>query len=177
MRVSRIHKIVGLCLITLVVTMGAGQAGPKGDTIVDVALAANGPGGAFEGQLSTLIAALQASDPSVIETLSGNGQFTVFAPTDGAFAKLGLDAGNIGGAFSQQELTDILLYHVARGRRDAGSVTSASQIRTLQGGFLSVSGASLGDLVGRSSNIVVTDISAANGLIHVIDTVVLPFNP
>lgn len=152
-------------------------AGPKGDTIVDVALAANGPGGAFEGQLSTLIAALQAADPAVISTLSGNGQFTVFAPTDAAFEALGLNAGNIGGAFSTSTLTDILLYHVARGHRDASSVTSASRIRTLQGGFLMVNGATLEDAVGRSANIIVTDIPAANGIIHVLDQVVLPFSP
>lgn len=173
-----VFQPVAIALITVAFLVpGVAEAKRGGDTIVDVALAANGPGGPFEGQLSTLIAALQAADPSVLETLSGNGQFTVFAPTDDAFANLGLNAGNIGGAFSQQALTEILLYHVARGHRAASDVTSASQIRTLQGGFLSVSGDQLGDLVGRSATIVVTDIGASNGIIHVINEVVLPFNP
>ncbi|MDH3214803.1 MAG: fasciclin domain-containing protein [Candidatus Krumholzibacteria bacterium] len=177
MRVSRMQSIIALVLVAAVMVTSGVEAGPKGDTIVDVALAANAPGGPFAGQLSTLIAALQAADPSVLSTLSGNGQFTVFAPTDQAFANLGLNAGNIAGTFPQETLTQILLYHVARGRRAAADVTSSSQIRTLQRGFLSVSGASLGDLVGRTANIVVTDIEAANGIIHVIDEVVLPFNP
>lgn len=152
-------------------------AGPKGDTIVEVALAANGPGGAFEGQLSTLIAALQAADPAVLSTLDGNGQYTVFAPTDDAFAALGLNAGNIAGAFSTQTLTEILLYHVAHGRRDAADVTSSTQIRTLYKDFIGVSGAVLTDKVSRTANIIVTDIPAANGIIHVIDQVVLPYSP
>lgn len=173
-----ITSVLSLTLIAVLISApGISNAGPKGNTIVDVALAANGPGGAFEGQLSTLIAALQAADPAVLSTLSGNGQHTVFAPTDAAFEALGLNAGNIGGAFSTQTLTDILLYHVANGRRDAADVTSSKQIRTLYKDFLYVSGAVLTDKVGRSANIIVTDIPASNGIIHVIDQVVLPFSP
>jgi uncharacterized surface protein with fasciclin (FAS1) repeats len=153
------------------------SAGPKGETIVDVAVAANGPGGAFEGQLNTLIAALGAADPSVPASLSGNGQFTVFAPTDAAFSNLGLDPSNVGTALSGDDLTQILLYHVARGRRDASDVTSSSRVRTLQGEFLSVSGAELEDATGRTATIIATDVPAANGIIHVIDEVVLPFLP
>ena len=97
-----------LGVLMLGFTVGA-QAGPKGDSIVDVAIAANGPSGAYENQLNTLIAALQAADPSILETLSGNGQHTVFAPTDAAFAALGLNADNIGSAFPQSALSDILL--------------------------------------------------------------------
>jgi uncharacterized surface protein with fasciclin (FAS1) repeats len=155
----------------------AQAAGPKGDSIVSVAVAANGPGGPYEGQLNTLIAALQAADPSVLSTLSGNGQHTVFAPTDAAFASLGLNASNIAGAFPQETLTEILLFHVVNGRRAANDVTRANRIRTLQGGFLSASGASLTDQVGRTANIIATDIGASNGIIHVIDQVLLPFNP
>jgi uncharacterized surface protein with fasciclin (FAS1) repeats len=124
--------------------------------------------------LSTLITALKAADPSVLETLSGKEQFTVFAPTNEAFAALGLNAENIAEKFSQEALTNILLLHVAEGRRDAKSVTSAKEIRTLQGGTLSVDGAVLGDLAGRKANIVITDIEADNGIIHLIDAVVLP---
>jgi uncharacterized surface protein with fasciclin (FAS1) repeats len=148
------------------------QAAPKGDSIVDVALAAN----AQTGEFSILIAALQAADPAVIQTLSGNGQFTVFAPTDAAFVsllgELGLSADQL---WSNQDLvTQVLLYHVARGNRDSADVIGPSRIRTLQRGFLFQSGGVLTDANGRTANIIATDIPAANGVIHVIDRVVLP---
>lgn len=148
------------------------QAAPKGDSIVDVALAAN----AQTGEFSILIAALQTADPAVIRTLDGNGQFTVFAPTDAAFVsllgELGLTADQL---LSNQDLvTQVLLYHVARGNRDSADVLASSRIRTLEGEFLFQSGGVLTDANGRTSNIVTVDIEAANGIIHVIDRVVLP---
>jgi uncharacterized surface protein with fasciclin (FAS1) repeats len=148
------------------------QAAPKGDTIVDVALAAN----AQTGEFSILIAALQAADPAVIRTLDGRGQFTVFAPTDAAFVsllgELGLTADQL---LSNRELvTRVLLYHVARGNRDSAQVLASSRIRTLEGGFLFQSGGLLTDANGRTSNIVAVDIEASNGVIHVIDRVILP---
>jgi uncharacterized surface protein with fasciclin (FAS1) repeats len=147
-------------------------AAPKGDTIVDVALAYN----AKYGEFSKLIAALQAADPAVIKTLSGNGQFTVFAPTDAAFDSL-LQELNISEAdllSDQALLTQVLLYHVARGNRDSAEVLGSSRIRTLQGGFLFQSGGVLTDANGRTSNIIAVDFKASNGVIHVIDRVVLP---
>jgi uncharacterized surface protein with fasciclin (FAS1) repeats len=170
MRRALLYLCLGLLVVT---TVGSAKAGPKGDTIVDVVIQANSSG-PYAGMFDTLIAALQAADPSVLATLSGNGQFTVFGPTDDAFSNLGLDDSNIG-TVPQNVLTDILLYHVARGRRDAADVTTSSQIRTLYREFLSVSGAQLTDTQGRTANIIVTDVEAANGLIHVIDEVVLPF--
>lgn len=148
------------------------QAAPKGDSIVDVALAAN----AETGEFSILIAALQAADPAVIRTLDGNGQFTVFAPTDAAFVsllgELGLSADQL---LSDQALvTQVLLYHVARGNRDSADVLASSRIRTLEGGFLFQSGGVLTNANGRTSNIIAVDIPASNGVIHVIDRVVLP---
>jgi len=145
---------------------------PPGDTIVDVALAANDATGEF----SILIAALGAADPSVIQTLGGNGQFTVFAPTDAAFVallgELGLTAEEL---LAETELvTDVLLYHVARGRRDSTAVLGSKLIKTLQGGFLKQDGGVLTDRNGRTSNIIAVDVEAANGIIHVIDRVVLP---
>jgi uncharacterized surface protein with fasciclin (FAS1) repeats len=148
------------------------QAAPKGDSIVDVALKAN----AQTGEFSILIAALQAADPAVIKTLSGNGQFTVFAPTDAAFVSL-LGELNLTAAqlLSNKALvTQVLLYHVARGERDSADVLSSSRIRTLERGFLFQSGGVLTDANGRTANIIATDIPAANGIIHVIDRVVLP---
>jgi len=148
------------------------QAAPKGNTIVDVALAAN----AQNGDFSLLIAALQAADPAVIQTLSGKGQFTVFAPTDAAFVsllnELGVSAGDL--LSNKALVTQVLLYHVARGNRDSADVLASSRIRTLQRGFLFQSGGVLTDANGRTANIIATDIPASNGVIHVIDRVVLP---
>lgn len=155
------------------------HAGPKGPTIVDVAIAANGEGGAFEGQLDSLIAAVLAADPIVADALSGNGQFTVFAPTDTAFGKLGLTPEAIDELASTEAgkaaLTDVLLYHVAHGRRYASDVLDSTRIRVLKGGFLFQDAGVLTDNVERTSTIVATDIEAANGVIHAIDTVVLPY--
>jgi len=151
------------------------QAAPKGPTIVDVAIAANSSG-PFAGQFDTLIAAVLAADPAVLATLSGNGQFTVFAPTDDAFATLGLTPANIG-SLPQGFLTEVLLYHVARGNRDSAEVLASSRIRTLNRGFLLQNGGVLTDNLGRTANIIVTDVPAANGIIHAIDAVVLPYAP
>jgi transforming growth factor-beta-induced protein len=71
-------------------------------------------------------------------------------------------------------VTRVLLYHVARGNRDSQDVLASSRIRTLEGGFLYQSGGVLTDANGRTSNIIVVDIKASNGVIHVIDRVVLP---
>ena len=144
--------------------------------IVQTAIAVNSEG-PYAGQFDTLIAAVLAADPVVLETLSGNGKFTVFAPTDDAFAALGLDASNIG-SLGQETLTQILLYHVARGERLAADVTTARQIRSLQGTFFYPNmSATITDAVGRTSNIIVTDVLASNGVIHAIDQVILPFAP
>ncbi|MEJ2515540.1 MAG: fasciclin domain-containing protein [Gammaproteobacteria bacterium] len=169
--------LLALIPAALLATAPAASAGPKGPTIVDVAIAANAPDGPFPGAFDTLITAVLAADPIVLDTLTGNGQFTVFAPTDEAFAKLGLNPDNIGSAFDQQTLTGILLYHVAHGRQASTSVTRKSQIRMLQFGFLSADGLVLTDNVGRTSTIQVPDVEAANGVIHGVSDVVLPFAP
>lgn len=165
-----------LVLLIAVFTFGslapAAQAAPQRNTIVDVALAEN----ARSGEFSILIAALQAADPAVLRTLSGKGQFTVFAPTDAAFAsllgELGMTADEL--LDNQALVTQVLLYHVAKGNRDSAEVLASKRIRTLQGGFLLQKGGVLTDARGRTSNIVAVDIQASNGVIHVIDRVVLP---
>jgi uncharacterized surface protein with fasciclin (FAS1) repeats len=119
---------------------------------------------------TTLVAAVQAA--GLVETLSGNRQFTVFAPDNAAFAKLGLDASNIG-TLPKETLTNILLYHVAPGERFANSVVNARQIRMMNKQFTQVSVTSAGAFINQSK-IVATDIDASNGVIHVIDTVLLP---
>ena len=135
-------------------------------TIVDVALAVN----AESGEFSTLIAAVVAAD--LVGALSGNGQLTVFAPTDAAFAELDLNADNIGD-LDTATLTNILLYHVANGRRMAEDVVSSDQIRMKNGQFTMISVTDDGAYI-NDSMIVATDVPADNGVIHVIDAVLLP---
>lgn len=165
------------CLMFAVMVFGslASEAKAQTGNLVEVALAVNGEGSPYEGQFDTLIAAVLAADPVVVETLTGRGQFTVFAPTDDAFAALGYDATNIA-TLGQDTLTEVLLYHVARGRRDAGEVTTSDRIRSLQGTFFFPnSSATITDALGREANIIVTDVPASNGIIHAIDAVILPY--
>jgi transforming growth factor-beta-induced protein len=141
-------------------------------SIVDVALAAN----AEAGEFSILIAALQAANPSIINRLSQTGEYTVFAPTDAAFLalldELGLTAEQL---LSDRKLVSrVLRYHIARGILDSEEVLASERIRTLQGGWLFQSGGVLTDAYGRTANIIATDIEASNGVVHVIDRVVLP---
>lgn len=171
-------KVVAASSLLLILALGIAVpeaiAAPKGPTVVDVAVMVN-TSGPFAGQFDTLIAALVAM-PSVLMTLGGNGQFTVFAPTDDAFAALGLDENNVG-TLPRDFLRDVLSYHVARGRRDAADVVSSDRIRTLYKDFLLQSEGVLTDNLGRDANIIVTDVFAANGVIHAIDAVVLPYAP
>lgn len=153
-------------------------AGPKGPNLVDVAVAVNSEG-PYAGEFDTLIAAVLAADPAVVQTLTGNGQHTVFAPTDSAFLMLGITAENLDGLLADgvltvEGLTEILLYHVAHGRRLSGSVLESMQIRMLNRGFVQQAGGVLTDNQGGMSTIIVPDVPAANGVIHAIDAVLLP---
>lgn len=145
------------------------------NNIVDVAVAVNSSG-PFAGQFDTLIAAVQAANPAIIKRLTSKRQSTVFAPTDDAFAQLGLDASNVG-TLPQDFLTDVLLYHVLNGKRGSADILASTRLRTLQGGILRQAGGVLTDNLGRHSAIIVTDVGASNGVIHAIDTVVLPYAP
>lgn len=163
--------------ISVMATPAMAKGGPPSvdGNIVEVAIEVNSEG-PFAGEFDTLIDAVLAADEVVLETLSSRGQYTVFAPTDDAFVallgELGLTADEL---LSDQELvTQVLLYHVARGERDAADVIGSDRIRMLSGGFLSQDGGVLTDNNDREANIVVTDVPASNGIIHVIDTVVLP---
>lgn len=111
-----------------------------------------------------------------MRTLSGNGQFTVFAPTEDAFALLGLDENNVG-TLGPDVLKDVLLYHVAPGRRYSEDVLNSYRIRTIYKDFLLQNGGVLTDVLGREASIIATDVEARNGVIHAIDAVVLPFAP
>jgi uncharacterized surface protein with fasciclin (FAS1) repeats len=164
--------LAALAVAALTVAPASSSAG----NLAETAAAANSSG-PYAGSFDTLLAAVGAADPAVLEKLTSPGQVTVFAPTDDAFAAAGLDETSVATAFSQADLTKILLYHVAPGRQSASSVTKKKQIRTLAGMFLAVNGAVLTDELGRDSNILVTDVEADNGVIHAIDSVLLPFQP
>ena len=169
MRIGKALSLVSLAIL-LAVAVGAvaparASAAPSGPSIVDIALASN----AETGEFSTLIAALQAAD--LVGVLDGNKHYTVFAPTDAAFAQLGLNASNIS-SLDKATLTTILLYHVTHGDRFSQSVVGARQIRMLNGEFTKIS--TSGGVTINGANIVAVDIDARNGVIHVIDQVLLP---
>ena len=128
-----VRMVLALTVLALI-TAPAFAKGPKGPTVVDVALSVNADG-PFAGEFDTLIAAVSCSgQEAVFDYLSGNGQRTVFAPIDSAFEALGLDEGNICSALDSMVLSDILQYHIAKGRRTSDLVASADQIRMLFGG-------------------------------------------
>jgi uncharacterized surface protein with fasciclin (FAS1) repeats len=146
---------------------------PPAETIVDVASSSE--------DFSILVFALGAT--GLDSALDGEGQFTVFAPTNAAFeaaaADLGFTLDQLVGLLvaNPEYLEDVLLYHVAPGRRTSNAVIGSERINTLQGGFLYQEGGVLTDQVGREVGIVLTDVTASNGIIHVIDNVVLPYLP
>jgi uncharacterized surface protein with fasciclin (FAS1) repeats len=132
-----------------------------------VALNASGP---YAGSFDTLIC-LVSNNPAVLETLSQKGQYTVFAPTDAAFSAIGITNSNCAGA--APAVTGVLLYHVAHGRRDAAAVVSSTRIRMLNKQSTTIS-SSDGRYYVNNAQIVATDVFASNGVIHAIDTVLLP---
>ena len=152
---------------------GAAMSGP---TIVDIATG--------NPDFSILVEALQAAD--LVDALDGKRQFTVFAPTNAAFTalldRLGLTAEELLG--NEELLTDVLLYHVAPGERFSDDVLDSEQIRTLQGGFvfpLAEGGEFFivdGDADSPNARLLAAeeliDIDASNGVVHVIDQVLLP---
>jgi uncharacterized surface protein with fasciclin (FAS1) repeats len=128
--------------------------------IVDTAVAA--------GSFKTLTAALQAA--GLVDTLKGKGPFTVFAPTDEAFAKIpkaDLDAL----LANKPKLTAVLTYHVVPGKVMAADV-KAGPVKTVQGSSLQIT--TQGGVKVDNANVVKTDITATNGVIHVIDAVIMP---
>lgn len=139
-------------------------------TIVQIALCVNGQTGEFD----TLIAAL--STAGLVDALNAHGQFTVFAPTDAAFTRLGLTPANIG-SVPPATLTNILLYHVASGERFAKDFRRRQNVTMLNGDKILVYRSNRNILIkfddGRA-RVVAGDIDATNGVIHVIDRVLLP---
>jgi len=144
-------------------------AQPQGDDIVDIA--------AGNPDFSTLVAAVQAA--GLVDTLKGDGPFTVFAPTNDAFAAL--PAGTLDSLLlpeNKDTLTSILTYHVVPGQVTAGDVLGTRQnVATVNGATVDVNGQAgkLGTGVKvNDANVTAADIFATNGVIHVIDKVLLP---
>ena len=122
------------------------------------------------GSFTTLAKALQAT--GLVETLKGPGPFTVFAPTDEAFAKL--PAGTVEGLLQNPEkLKSILLYHVVSGKVTAKDVAGIKSAKTVEGSSAKVT-ARNGKVMIDRANVVKADIMASNGVIHVIDSVIMP---
>jgi len=151
-------KLLALSVLTLV--LGSAQA--AGKTIVDIA--------ASDPQFSTLVAALKAA--GLVETLSGKGPFTVFAPTNAAFAKIPkADLDKL--LADKAALTKVLTYHVVAGKVTAAQVMKLKMAKTVQGSDVNVM------VMGKSveingAKVIKANIMASNGIIHVIDTVLMP---
>jgi uncharacterized surface protein with fasciclin (FAS1) repeats len=162
-----ISKIMGLMLIAALAVCSNMMSADAADhhekkDIVDTAVAA--------GSFKTLAAALEAA--GLIETLKGKGPFTVFAPTDEAFAKL--PAGTVEALLKDKEkLTKILLYHVVAGNVMAKDVVKLKSAQTVQGSSVKII-TRKGKVMVDNANVVKTDVAASNGVIHVIDSVILP---
>jgi uncharacterized surface protein with fasciclin (FAS1) repeats len=141
----------------------AGSKAASAD-IVDTAVAA--------GSFNTLVAAVQAAD--LVDTLKGEGPFTVFAPTDEAFAKL--PAGTVDNLLkpeNKDQLVAVLTYHVLPGKVMSGDIAGKTlEAATVQGSNVSID-ATDGVMIDNAS-VTAADIEASNGVIHVIDTVILP---
>lgn len=146
-------------LIALALSAGASLSAMAQD-IVDTAVKA--------GNFKTLVAAVQAA--GLVDTLKGPGPFTVFAPTDDAFAKI--PKVTLDGLLADKAaLTKVLTYHVVPGKVMAADV-KAGKVKTVEGRDLTVS-TSMGVMVDQSK-VIATDVAASNGVIHAIDTVLMP---
>lgn len=146
--------------LMIAAALAASALAAQAKDIVDVAVGA--------GSFKTLVTAVQAA--GLVDTLKSPGPFTVFAPTDAAFAKIPkatLDALMA----DKAKLTAVLTYHVVPGKVMAKDV-KAGKVKTVQGGELTIT--TTGGVKVDGANVVTTDIAASNGVIHVIDTVVLP---
>jgi uncharacterized surface protein with fasciclin (FAS1) repeats len=159
------EAIVGIsAAAVLVLAIDATVADESEMDIVDTAVSA--------GDFQTLAAALTAAD--LIDILKGEGPFTVFAPTDEAFAKL--PAGTVESLLQPEnidQLTAILTYHVVPGAVTADQVVNLTEAATVNGQSINIS-MSASNVMVDDATVIATDIMASNGVIHVIDSVILP---
>ena len=162
--VTGIASAAAVVLAVVGIAIGSTFARATNQDIVGTAVGA--------GQFKTLAAALKAAD--LVDTLKGSGPFTVFAPTDEAFAKL--PAGTVEDLLKPEnkaKLTAILTYHVVPGAVKAEQVTELDEAKTVNGAMVKVSTAD-GKVMINDATVVKADIAASNGVIHVIDKVILP---
>jgi uncharacterized surface protein with fasciclin (FAS1) repeats len=159
---NRLIRSSALALVATLALSVPSRAAEK--DIVDTAVAA--------GNFKTLTAALKAA--GLVDTLKGEGPFTVFAPTDEAFAKL--PAGTVDTLLKPEnkaKLTSILTYHVVPGMVMAADVMKMKTAKTVQGESLKITAAN-GKVMVDKATVAKADIAASNGVIHVIDTVLMP---
>jgi uncharacterized surface protein with fasciclin (FAS1) repeats len=155
---------IAVAVFALFIMTSAAHAQPATKDIVDTAVAA--------GSFTTLAKALQAAD--LVDTLKGKGPFTVFAPTDEAFAKL--PKGTLDDLLkpaNKEKLRRILTYHVVPGRVTAAEVVKLKTAKAVSGDTIDIK-ANGGTVMVDNARVVKTDIAASNGVIHVIDSVILP---
>ncbi len=154
-------SLVVLAAVAVMPLAHAGEHGKK--DIVDTAVAA--------GNFGTLVTAVQAAD--LVDTLKGEGPFTVFAPTDEAFARI--PPADLEALLADKEaLTRVLTYHVVPGKVMAADVVNLESAATVEGSEIAIS--TTGGVKVNEATVVQTDIEASNGVIHVIDMVIMPRN-
>ena len=159
-------KLIRIITVTSVLALTALLNGARAEHHKDIVAVASSA-----GSFNTLVAAVKAA--GLVETLQGPGPFTVFAPTDEAFAKL--PKGTLEDLLkpeNKEKLTSILTYHVVPGKVMAADVKTM-KAKTVNGKELDVKASSKGVTIDNAK-VVKTDVAASNGVIHVIDTVVLP---
>jgi uncharacterized surface protein with fasciclin (FAS1) repeats len=167
------YLIFALCLVLCVALLSCGkkkeeapkeeQAAAPTTDIIDIA--------SSDGRFTTLVAAVNAA--GLTETLKGPGPFTLFAPTDSAFAKL--PPGTVESLLAEPAtLKDILLFHVVPGKVMAADAAKLSKAASVLGDSLSIMVMPDGKIMIGDANVVIGDIEASNGVIHVIDKVLLP---
>jgi uncharacterized surface protein with fasciclin (FAS1) repeats len=158
------RHVILVSVLLLGLAFGAHASYTKTMDIVDTAVSA--------GSFNTLVAAVKAGD--LVETLKGEGPFTVFAPTDDAFAKL--PKGTLEELLKPEnkaKLQAILTYHVVPGKVMASDVLGLSSAKTVNGQDVSIK-VENGSVMVDNAKVIKTDIVCSNGVIHVIDTVILP---
>jgi uncharacterized surface protein with fasciclin (FAS1) repeats len=158
---SRVRAILAVVAMATLVPLSALADSHMGKDIVDTAVSA--------GSFTTLVTAVQKAE--LVDTLKGKGPFTVFAPNDAAFAKVPSDQLNALLA-DKEKLTAVLTYHVVPGKVMAADVAGMTSAKTVQGQEIRID-TSDGVKV-NGAKVIQTDILASNGVIHVIDTVIMP---
>lgn len=163
---SKLVKLAAAAAMTIGLAVGSSNAYAADMDIVDAAVAA--------GQFNTLATALTAA--GLVDTLKGPGPFTVFAPTDAAFAKL--PAGTVDSLLkpeNKSKLTAILTYHVVPGKVMAADVVKLKEAKTANGAMVKIK-VDGSNVMIDDAKVTATDIAASNGVIHVINSVILPPN-